>query len=460
MIEPMKQTTREYRKKVLEVAGNNPFLIKSEDVFIDMIADCGKGAMSDHQWSSMMIMDHTCGCSKSFNILQKAVYDIFDFKYTIPCHQGRKAENLLFPTLLRYQQNIYKDIKDPMFLSNSHLETMMGDVELDECQVVHVGIVESLDTSLYHPFKGNFNLEKLEIEIERVGKHNVVGIIIAVPCNSVGGQPVSMRNIHRVCQIGKNYNIPVIMDAARFSENAYFIQQREYPYYENSILKIIKKMFSQVDILIMSAKRDAIISMGGLCCIREKKNLFQDLCSSCVPFEGYKTYGEISSREMETMTLELHEGVNEEYLKYHISQSEYLGKKLLENGIPVQYPIGGHAVFVDAKQLLPHIHPSEFPALSLANALYMEGGIRGVEMGSLLSGRDAKTKEQKQSIHEFLQLTIPHRVYTNNHMDFIVECFVNLQQNLKDIQPLELEYEPPMLRHFTSRMKTKIEKKN
>ena len=163
---------------------------------------------------------------------------------------------------------------------------------------------------------------------------------------------------------------------------------------------------------------------------------------------------------METMTLELYEGVNEQYLKYHISQCQYLGKKLLENGIPVQYPIGGHAVFVDAKQLLPHIHPSEFPALSLANALYMEGGIRGVEMGSLLSGRDAKTKEQKQSIHEFLQLTIPHRVYTNNHMDFIVECFVNLQQNLKDIQPLELEYEPPMLRHFTSRMKTKIEKKN
>ena len=455
MIEPMKQTTREYRKKVLEAAGNNPLLIKSEDVFIDMIVDCGRGAMSDHQWSSMMIMDHTCVSSKSFNTLQKAVYDIFDFKYTFPCHQGKEAENLLFPILLGHRQKIYKDIKDPIFLSNFDFEPTMADVELKECQVVNVVIDESLDTSLYHPFKGNLNLEKLEAEIKRVGKHNVVGIIIAVPCNSVGGQPVSMRNIHRVCQIGKDYHIPVIMDAVRFSENAYFIQQRESPYYDNSILKIIKKMFSHVDIFIMSAKRNAIISMGGLCCIREKNDLYQDLCSQCLPLEGFRTYGEMSSKEMETMTLELYEGVDNKYLKYHISQSEYLGKKLLENGIPVQYPIGGHAVFVDAKKLLPHIHPSEFPALSLANELYMEAGIRGDELGSLLVGRDPKTKEQLESNYEFLRLTIPHGVYTNNHMDFIVESFLKMKQDIKDIQALELEYEPPMLRHFTSRLKTK-----
>lgn len=456
MIEPVKQTTREYRKKVLEAAGNNPLLIKSEDVFIDMIVDFGRGAMSDHQWSSMMITDHTSGCSETFKILQKAVYDIFDFKYSIPCHQGKEAENLLFPTLLRYRQKIYKEIDNPIFLSNYHFETTMANVELKECQVINVVIDESLDTSLYHPFKGNLNLEKLEAEIKRVGKHNVVGIIIAVPCNSAGGQPVSMKNIHRVCQIGKNHDIPVIMDAARFSENAYFIQQREFPYYDNSILKIIKKMFSQVDIFTMCVKTDAIISMGGLCCLRDNNDLYQNLCSSCVPCEGFMTYGGMSSRDMETMTLELYEGVNEQYLKYHISQCQYLGKKLLENGIPVQYPIGGHGVFVDAKKLLPHIHPSEFPALSLCNELYREGGIRGVEIGSLLSGRDAKTKEQKQSNYEFLQLTIPRSVYTTTHMDFIVECFRNIKKKLKDIQPLEFEYEPPMLRHFTSRLKTKI----
>ena len=458
MIEPIKQTTREYRKKVLEEAGNNPFLIKSKDVYIDLITDSGTGAMSDHQWSSMMIADESYAGSKSFYKLQQAVYDIFDFKYTIPCHQGRGAENLLFPILLKQRQKIYPHVNKPIFISNYHFDTTAAHVELNNCRAVNVVIDESKNTSLYHPFKGNFDLKKLEKEIQTVGKHNVVGIIITVTCNSVGGQPVSMENIHRVCEIGKDYDIPVIMDAARFSENAYFIQQREFSYDNKSILEIIKEMFSNVDLFTMSAKKDAIVNIGGLCCIRERDDIYQQLCSRCVPFEGFITYGGMSGRDMEAMSVGLYEGTEEEYLKYRISQCEYLGKKLLENGIPVQYPIGGHAVFVDAKQLLPHIRPYEFPALSLCNELYLEGGIRGVEIGSLLLGRDVETKEQKHSNYEFLRLTIPRRVYTNNHMDFIVECFINIKYNLKKLQPLEFEYEPPILRHFTSRLKTKIER--
>jgi tryptophanase len=457
MVEPIKQTTREYRKKVLEEVGNNPFLLRSEDVYIDLITDFGTGAMSDSQWSSMLIADEAYAGSKSFYKLQKTVQDIFDFKYTIPCHQGRGAENILFPVLVEQRKKMYPQLNTPIFISNYHFDTTSAHVELNHCKAVNVVIEESKDINIYHPFKGNFDLTRLYNEIEKVGNHNVVGIIITVTCNSVGGQPVSLENIEKVCDIGKKFDIPIIMDSARFSENAYFIQKRESNYYYDSIRDIVKKMFSKVDIFTMSAKKDAIVNIGGLCCVRERNDLYQLLCCRCVPYEGFITYGGLSGRDMEAMSVGLYEGMEQDYLQYRISQVEYLGKKLLENGIPVQYPIGGHAVFVDAKQFLPHIPSCEFPALCLCNELYIEGGIRGVEIGSLLLGRDPITKQQKMSDYEFLRLTIPRRVYTTNHIDYIVDCFVSLKENRKQWKGLEFDYEPPILRHFTSRLKSKID---
>jgi tryptophanase len=452
MVEPIKQTTREYREKTLHDVGYNPFLLKSDDVFIDLITDSGTGAMSDYQWSAMLLGDEAYAGSKSFYKLKETVHDIFDFQMTIPCHQGRAAENILFPILLEEKKKKYKNVDNPIFISNYHFDTTMAHVELNGCQAVNVVIDESKQTDIFHPFKGNFNIEKLSNEIEKVGSHNVVGIIITITCNSVGGQPVSMDNIEQVCTIGKKFNIPLIMDAARFAENAYFIWKRDVNYRNHSIPSIVKEMFSNIDYMTMSAKKDAIVNMGGLCCVKNNNEMYQLLCSRCVPFEGFITYGGMSGRDIEAMNVGLREGMSYDYLEYRISQVEYLGKKLLENGIPIQYPVGGHAVFIDAKSLLPHIPSNEFPALSLCNELYLEGGIRGVEIGSLLLGRDPKTNEQKESSFEFLRLTIPRRVYTTNHLDYIVKCFVSIKSRLHRLQGLKLEYEPPILRHFTARL--------
>lgn len=455
MVEPIKKTTRQYRKSLLAKVGYNPFLLRSEDVYIDLITDSGTGAMSDHQWSSMFIGDEAYAGSKSFYRLKQTIQEIFNFKYTIPCHQGRGAENILFPILLHQRKKMYPQLKHPTFISNYHFDTTMAHVELNSCKAVNVVINESKNINQYHPFKGNFDLTQLYNEIETIGNHNVVGIIITITCNSVGGQPVSLENIRKVCEIGKKFDIPIIMDSARFAENAYFIQKREAKYHDSSIQDIVKEMFSNVDLMTMSAKKDAIVNMGGLCCVKEREDIYQALCARCVPFEGFITYGGMSGRDIEAMNVGLHEGMTQDYLDYRISQVEYLGKRLLQNGIPIQYPVGGHAVFVDAKQLLPHIPPDEFPALSLCNELFIEGGIRGVEIGSLLLGRDPDTKKQKESNYEFLRLTIPRRVYTNNHMDYIVDCFVHLKEKLPTLKGMELVHEPDILRHFTSKLKYK-----
>ena len=454
VIEPVKRTTRTYREEAILKAGMNPFLLDSEDIFIDLLTDSGTGAVTQDMQAAMLRGDEAYSGSRSYYALANAVKEIFGYEYTIPTHQGRGAEQIYIPVLIKKREEEKGlDRNKTVVFSNYFFDTTQGHSQLNGATVRNVYIKEAFDTGVSHDFKGNFDLEKLENGILEAGANNVPYIVCTITCNSAGGQPVSLANMKAVYQIAQKYDIPVIMDSARFAENAYFIQQREAEYKEWSIEQITYESYKYADVLAMSAKKDAMVPMGGLLCFKNKRmeDVYNECRTTCVVQEGFPTYGGLEGGAMERLAIGLRDGMRQDWLAYRINQIEYLVNGLEKIGVVCQQP-GGHAAFVDAGKLLPHIPADQFPAQALACELYKVAGIRAVEIGSFLLGRDPKTGRQLPCPAELLRLTIPRATYTQTHMDFIIEAFEKVKQNANNIKGLTFTYEPKVLRHFTARL--------
>ena len=440
MVEPIRKSSREERERWIKEAKYNLFNLRSDQVFIDLLTDSGTGAMSDRQWAAMMLGDESYAGASSYYNLKNAIKNILGFEYFLPTHQGRAAENVLFSAL----------VKDgDVVPGNSHFDTTKGHIEFRKAKAIDCTIDEAFDTTLDHPFKGNLDLNKLEHVLLTNPKEKIPMIIVTVTCNTSGGQPVSMQNLKDVYTMAQKYGVRVIFDSARFAENAYFIKVREEGYADKSIKQIVKEMYKYADGMTMSSKKDAIVNMGGFIALKEEE-LFKKASQYNIIFEGFITYGGMSGRDMNALAQGLDEGTEFDYLETRIKQVEYLGNQLIEFGITIQQPIGGHAIFIDAKKFLPQIPQEEYVAQTLAIELYKEAGIRGVEIGTLLADRDPDTRENRYPALEMVRLAIPRRTYTNNHMDVIAAALKNVFDRRNKIKSgYQIISEAPIMRHFT-----------
>lgn len=443
MIEPIHKSTREQREQWLKEAHYNVFQLRAEQVYIDLLTDSGTGAMSDRQWSQLMLGDESYAGASSFYKFEATVQRIFGFKHVIPTHQGRAAENVLFSYL----------VKPGMVVpGNAHFDTTKGHIESRKAQAIDVTIDEAHDTQLEIPFKGNVSLEKLE-KVLKENKGNVPFMVLTVTNNTVGGQPVSMENIKATCKLCHQYGVPVVMDSARFAENAYFIKTREKGYADKTIKEIVREMYEDVDAATMSCKKDAIVNMGGFIATN-RDDWYEGAKLYCIPFEGYITYGGLNGRDLNAVAQGLDENTEFDMLQTRIHQVQYLASLLDEYGIPYQRPAGGHAIFVDGDKVLDRIPKEEFPAQTLTCELYLEAGIRACEIGYMLADRDPVTRENRFGGLDLVRLCIPRRVYTDNHMKVVAAALKNVFDRRETItRGVAIEWEAPLMRHFTVKLR-------
>ena len=444
VVEPIEITTREEREKLIKEAGYNIFLLPAESIFIDLLTDSGTSAMSDNQWAGMMLGDESYAGSKNFYHFEETIQNIFGFKNIIPTHQGRVAENLLFSTVVK---------QGDVVPNNIHFDTTRANVEYHKAQALDCVIKEGLDPDDMHPFKGNMDTKKLKAVIQKYGKEKIPLILLTVTNNSGGGQPVSMANIKEVSAIAKEHEIPFFFDACRFAENCFFIKEREAGYADKSILQIAQEMFSYADGCTMSAKKDGLVNIGGFLALNDD-HLAQRITNMLILIEGFPTYGGLAGRDLEAISRGLQEVLNEDYLRFRIRQTGFLGDQLLEADIPIVKPVGGHAVYVDAKRFLSHIPQAQFPGIALVVELYKRAGIRAVEIGSLMFARyDKATGKTVYPELELVRLAIPRRVYTSMHMQYVAESLKEIYRDRDSISGFTIEYQPEFLRHFTAQLK-------
>ena len=440
-VEPIYFTTKQQRIKILRQACYNPFLIKARDVIIDLLTDSGTSAMSSEQWAGIMRGDESYAGSESFFRFQETVHSITNMQYIIPTHQGRASEKILFSII---------GGKGKYVISNTLFDTTLANIEFSGAEGIDLICDEGRQPSLVAPFKGNINIPALKRTIEEKGAENIPLVMITITNNSGGGQPVSIQNIKETKEVCKQYNIPLFIDACRFAENCYFIQQREKGYENKTIKEIANELFSYADGCTMSAKKDAFANIGGFLAMNNE-SLAQQCRNLLIITEGFPTYGGLAGRDLEAIAIGLNEIMDEDYLKYRIRSIEYIGEKLDAVGIPYIKPTGGHAIYLDAKSFLAHVPPGEFPGLALCNELFIEGGVRGVEIGTVMFGKyDAEGKTIPAPM-ELVRLAIPRRVYTQSHIDYVAEVIIEVFNRKESIRGYKMIYETPLLRHFTAR---------
>ena len=433
-VEPIRWTDRATRHKLLEAAHYNLFLLNADDVLIDLLTDSGTGAMSIYQWGAIMEGDESYAGSRSYTRFKNSVQSIFGYKHVIPTHQGRAAERILFSTMLK---------KGDVVPNNTHFDTTRANVEATGAEALDLVIPEGKQPGVIHPFKGNMDVAALEETIARVGREHIPLVMLTITNNSGGGQPVSLENARQVSAICRKHNIPLYFDACRFAENAWFIKLRE-PGCENKTPKqIAQEMFALGDGCTMSAKKDGMANIGGFLCTNDD-HLAQQERDLLILTEGYPTYGGLAGRDLEAIAVGLQEACDEDYLRYRIASTAYLGNHLSQQGIPIVMPPGGHAIYLDARGFCPHIPLEQFPGVALAAEMYLEGGIRSVEIGGLMFGKAAKM--------DLVRLAIPRRTYTQSHIDYVIEVITEVWKNRDHIRGLKLSYEPPFLRHFTAKL--------